>query len=101
MNTLTKIISVFTSQVKDDSPKLSVNSTDIAKLARNSLIVGVSAGLAAFSEGLTGVNVGAIIHDYLPILSAEQANLTVVPVIFLGIDFVIKFFKNNKSEVKA
>lgn len=84
MNFLEKLKNVFKTNVSDTSPTGKVDSTDIAKIGRNALFVGVAASL---TELINTMNPEVLGH-YTPFAILGLTAL---------LDFVTKLLKNNKE----
>ena len=84
---LKKLGNVFVSNVPDTSPAGKVDSTDMAKVVKTGVLVGLS---AAISYGLANLN-PSVLGTYQP---AVMLGLTLV------LDFVNKTIKSNESQVK-
>lgn len=83
MNFLSKLFDVFTKKVDDSSPKGGVDSTDVAKVIRTSVYVGLAASLTYFMQGVTPDMIGA-------------KGLVVLPLIAAAVEFLNKAVKDNK-----
>lgn len=96
MSFFSKLKEVFVSNVPDTSEPKKLDTTDFAKLLRDALMVGGAAVVTFVSESLTSVNLGALINEYVPVLTSEQWNMILVPFVAAGLNAALKFFKGNK-----
>lgn len=71
-----------------DSPKFSLNTTDLLNLGKNAALVGLAAILTYVGENISNVDLGA-------------TGIMIVPVVSVGIDTLVKWLKNNKKEENA
>lgn len=79
---LNKLVSVFTKNVADTSPAGKVDSTDLAKVVRTSVYVGLAAALTYFMQGVTPDMIGT-------------KGLVVLPLIAAAVEFLNKAVKDN------
>ena len=82
MEFLKKITSVFTKSVTDTSPKGKVDSTDVAKLIKTSVIVGIAGAVSYFTTNIAPETLG----PYQPLI---MMGLTAL------LDFTNKLVKDN------
>lgn len=84
MNFSKKLKDVFTTKVDSTSGKNEVNKTDIAKVVKTGVFVGIAAAISSILTSISPDTFG----DYQPIITFV---LTIV------LDFTNKFIKNNKE----
>lgn len=82
MSFLVKLFNVFTKKVEDSSPKGRVDSTDLAKVVRTSVYVGLAACLTYFMQGVTPEMIGT-------------KGLVVLPLLAAVVEFLNKAVKDN------
>lgn len=82
MKFLKTLFDVFTKKVEDSSPKGKVDATDVAKVVRTSVYVGLAAALTYFMQGVTPEMIGA-------------KGLVVLPLIAAVVEFLNKAVKDN------
>lgn len=80
---LNKIKSVFVSNVQDTSPAVSVNKTDLAKVVKTGVLVGLASAISYALANLAPETFG----HYQPV---------VILVLTAALDFVNKFVKKNQ-----
>lgn len=96
MSFLSKLKEVFVTSVPDTSEPKKLDQTDFAKILRDAVMVAGAAVVTYFSENLTTINFGGLVHNLIPVLTAEQANMILVPLIAGGLSAALKFFKGTK-----
>lgn len=82
LDLLKKIKDSFTTKVPDTSPSGKVDKTDVAKLVKTSVLVGVAAGVSYFITGVDSDSLGV----YQPLI---------IMALTVGLDYVNKLVKSN------
>lgn len=90
-----KLKDVFTKKVDDTSTPGTLDKTDFAKLLRDGLMVGGAAIVTFFSEHVTSINFGDLIHGFVPVLTVDQWNMVLVPMVAACFSAALKFFKGK------
>jgi hypothetical protein len=85
MDFLKKLLGSFVSKVDDDSPRGKVNTTDVAKVLRGGVIVGVSASVSYYLANLS------------PEMFGDYELAATVFLMALG-ELSVRFLKNNTEE---
>lgn len=83
MEFLSKLKNVFVKSVDDSSPVGKVNTTDLAKVARTAILLGLATGASN------------ILTNLKPEMFGEYSSLAAVGLAIAG-DFVMRFLRNNK-----
>lgn len=84
MSFLNKILSVFTKSVPSDSASGKVNTTDIAKVARTGIIMGLSTAATY------------ILANVSPDMFGQHSAIAAVVLTILG-ELSVRFLKNNEK----
>jgi hypothetical protein len=84
MDFLKKLLGSFVSKVDDDSPRGKVNTTDVAKVLRGGVIVGVSASVSYYLANLS------------PEMFGDYELVATVVLMALG-ELSVRFLKNNEE----
>jgi hypothetical protein len=84
MDFLKKLLGSFVSKVDDDSPRGKVNTTDVAKVLRGGVIVGVSASVSYYLANLS------------PEMFGNYELVATVVLMALG-ELSVRFLKNNEE----
>jgi hypothetical protein len=82
MNWLSKLKDVFVKNVPSDSTAKSVNTTDILKVTRTAVLLGISTAVVELLNGLQ------------PEMFGEHAAIATVVLALLG-ELSVRFIKNN------
>lgn len=82
MDFLKKVFSVFVGKVDDSSPGGKVNSTDVAKVLRTTVLVGLASAITYFVGAVDPANMGTY-------------GVFVVPIATAALDLLNKYIKAN------